>query len=345
MTAGKSPILIWGAGAIGGTIGAYLARAGEEVHFADIVEDHVWRIDSDGLRIDGPVDVFTARAQAMLPGEVDGSYGRILLAVKAQHTAEATRALMPHLAPDGYVVSCQNGMNEPEIAAIVGAERTIGAFVNFGADWQGPGHVTFGGRGAVVIGELDGRITPRAEALLNTLQVFEPDALLSDNIFGYLWSKAAWGTVLKAEALTDETIVGFLTRPELTPLAAGLIRSVLRIALADGVTPMPFQKFRPEAFLAGDAEAATCLAEIAASRAGSTKLYSGVWRDIMVRRRKTEVPYQLAPVVAAGRRQGLPVATLEGLIERIRAAETGTPVTGIAIALELNDIARAEGLL
>ena len=67
--------------------------------------------------------------------------------------------------PTGCVVSAQNGLNERVIAEAVGRERTIGCFVNFGADYMGPGVVMYGGRGAVVVGELDGAVTPRIERL------------------------------------------------------------------------------------------------------------------------------------------------------------------------------------
>ena len=146
-------ILIWGAGAIGGVVGAYLAKAGRDVTFVDIVPEHVAAIrdPAAGLRITGPVDAFTVSAAASTPGEVSGTWPRICLAVKAHHTEEACRQLLPYLAADGYVLSLQNGLNENTIAEIVGRERTVGAFVNFGADWIAPGEIMYGGRGAVVI--------------------------------------------------------------------------------------------------------------------------------------------------------------------------------------------------
>ena len=70
-------------------------------------------------------------------------------------------ALVPHLADDGHVVSLQNGLCERAIADIVGRARTIGAFVNFGADWIAPGRILYSNRGAVALGEIDGTITPR----------------------------------------------------------------------------------------------------------------------------------------------------------------------------------------
>ena len=97
----------------------------------------------------------------------------MLLCVKAQDTRGGRRALAPHLADDGYVVSAQNGLNELAIAEIVGEPRTIGCFVNFGADYMEPGVVHYGGRGAVVIGEIDGTITPRIEELHALLLQFD----------------------------------------------------------------------------------------------------------------------------------------------------------------------------
>ncbi|MCB0050398.1 MAG: hypothetical protein KDE24_12755, partial [Caldilinea sp.] len=103
-------------------------------------------------------------AHAFTPETMTGHFDHILLCVKAQDTADAARALAPHLAEGGYVVSLQNGLNELVIAGVVGRERTVGAFVNFGADYLEPGLVLYGGRGAVVLGELDGRRTERIAA-------------------------------------------------------------------------------------------------------------------------------------------------------------------------------------
>ena len=86
-------ILIWGAGAIGGSVGAWLKRAGHDVTLVDVVAEHVAAIRNQGLRITGPVEEFAVTAPAFVPGELTGTWQRIFLAVKAQHTEEATRAL------------------------------------------------------------------------------------------------------------------------------------------------------------------------------------------------------------------------------------------------------------
>ena len=152
----SAPILIWGAGAIGASFGANLVRLGHKVVFVDNVPEHVAAINANGLEIVGPIVQMVVKVPAFLPEEVTGQFDRVFLCVKALHTEAATMALAPHLAADGYVVSAQNGLNELVIEKIVGRERTIGCFVNFGADYLEPGIVQYSGRGAFVVGELDG---------------------------------------------------------------------------------------------------------------------------------------------------------------------------------------------
>jgi 2-dehydropantoate 2-reductase len=113
--------LIWGAGAIGGTLGAYLARAGNDVTVVDTVVEHVDAITRGGLRVTGPIDEFTVRVPAFTPQTLSGTWDEIILATKAHHTGSAIRALLPHLTAGGYVVSAQNGLNELAIADVVGA--------------------------------------------------------------------------------------------------------------------------------------------------------------------------------------------------------------------------------
>src|SRR3954449_7262292 len=178
------PILIWGAGAIGGTIGAYWRRAGLDVLLVDKVAEHVETCRTTGLAIEGPVESFTQVIAAATPDEIEGVYRRVVLAVKAQHTEAALDRLAPHLAAEGCVLSAQNGLNELAIARRVGPERTMGCFVNFGADWLGPGRILYGNRGAVVVGEVDGSIRDRTREMHGLLRIFEPDALLTDDIWG-----------------------------------------------------------------------------------------------------------------------------------------------------------------
>lgn len=320
-------VLVWGAGAIGGTVGAYLVRAGHDVTFVDVEAAHVAAIRGPGLGIAGPVDAFSITAPALLPGEVTGTWPCILLCVKAHHTADACHALLPHLAGDGHVVSLQNGLCETVIGGIVGQGRTVGAFVNFGADWMGPGEILYGNRGAVVVGELDGQDTPRLRRLHTLMQLFEPDAVITSDIWSYLWGKLGYGAMLFAQALGDKGIADCLARPELLPVWRALGGEAVAVALAEGVEPRGFNGFEPAAFRPGATEdaARASVAAMAAFSRPSAKTHSGVWRDIAVRRRRTEVDAQIAPIIAIGARHGIACPAITKLVALVHAAEAGRP--------------------
>jgi len=318
----RSRFLVWGAGAIGGTLGAYLALDGNDVTMVDTCLEHVTAIAHDGLHITGPIDDFVVRVPAFTPQTLGGTWDEIILATKAHHTDAAVRALGQHLAAGGCVVSAQNGLNELTIAEVVGAERTVGAFVNFGADYLEPGVIHYAGRGAVVVGEIDGRITPRVTAIRDAWQRFDARAIVSGNIWGYLWGKEAYGAMLFATALTNESIADALAMPSYRDLYVALAREVLAVAAARRVQPEAFDGFDPSAYLttasAGAAERS--LDALVAHNRRSAKSHSGIWRDLAVRRRPTEVDAQLGIVVTLGAAAGVPTpltARLVGLIHEI----------------------------
>jgi 2-dehydropantoate 2-reductase len=333
------PIVIWGSGAIGGTIGAHLSHAGHDVFYVDVVPEHVAAIEAGKLTIEGPITNLTTGGRAATPDRVTGKHKLIIVAVKAHHTEAATRALLPHLAEDGAVVSCQNGLNELVIADIVGRERTIGSFVNFGADYIEPGRIMYGVRGAVVVGELDGAATPRIEALHRQLQIFEPDAVLSDNVFGYLWGKAAYGAILKTSALTNHSIADFMADPGRKALIIAFVREILSVAAAEKATPLGFDGFDPLPFLGGDmAKIDATIDHMVTYNRGSAKTHSGIWRDLAVRKRQTDVAAQLAPVRAAAKRHGVATPLADKLVELITGIEQG----GLRQGDELADRLSAE---
>ncbi|MCY0096790.1 ketopantoate reductase family protein [Hoeflea ulvae] len=319
------PVLIWGAGAIGGILGAYWARAGVPVLMVDIVSEHVTACATTGLRIEGPVEEFTQVVPCVTPDQVQGSYSRIVLAVKAQATDSALDELMPHLAEDGFVLSAQNGLNEHTIAARVGENRTMGAFVNYGADWIAPGRILFGNRGAVVVGEIDGSARPRAAEMHALLQIFEPDAVLTQDIWAYLWGKLGYGAMLFATALTPDSMTKNFADPARGPALIGLAREVMRTAVAEGVDPKPFNGFEPGAFMPGAADAAALqsLADLAEFNSGTAKTHTGIYRDLAVRKRKTEVDPQVGAVALIAARHGVDTPLLRRLVELIHDIEDG----------------------
>jgi 2-dehydropantoate 2-reductase len=319
-------LLVWGAGAIGGTVGAHLARRGHDVTLVDIDADHVARMRNPtrGLAITGPIAEFSLPVAAATPESLVGTWDCVLLAVKAHHTENACRAVLPHLSRAGYVVSLQNGLCETMIAAVVGRERTIGCFVNFAGDFLEPGLIRYGQRGTLAVGELDGRMTARLAALESLLRDFEPNAFATDDIWAFLWGKLGFAALLYGTALGISPMAPLLERADLLPVWRALCGEVMAVAHAEGVRPRPFDGFDPDAFLPGAprAAAASIAAMVAIMRSGA-KTHSGYWRDIAVRRRRTEIDAQIVPVLAIADRHGIACPTLHRLVELVHALESG----------------------
>jgi len=347
------PFTIVGAGAIGGTLGAYLSRAGHDVLLVDSVPEHVEAMTRDGLAIEGQ-ESFRVRVPAVGPEELVRRGRRldtVLLAVKALHTEAALDPLLPLLGPDSVIVSMQNGLNERVIAARVGAERTVGAFVNFGADYLSPGRVMYGGSGALYLGELDGRSTPRVLGLASILRsAFLHNTQVTDNIWGYLWGKMGYASMLFATATVDETMADVLADPDNGPLMANLAAEVIQTAEAEGVRSEGFDGYDPAAMRFGTPRRwdpiRASLDRLAEFNRHSLKQKSGIWRDLVVRRRRTEVDLHVGAVVEIAGTHGVRVPLNAGLVEIMHDLEAGRrPLApaNLAELRRLNDLSYGKG--
>jgi len=126
-------IVIMGAGAVGGYAGAHMAQAGEDVTFIDPWPEHVETIRTQGLRISHLRDIpeFTAKARALHLMEVqhlvkEKPIDIAFVCMKSYDTAWATMMISQYLAPNGFVVSLQNCMNEETVAGVVGWGKVVG---------------------------------------------------------------------------------------------------------------------------------------------------------------------------------------------------------------------------
>jgi 2-dehydropantoate 2-reductase len=324
-------VTIYGAGAIGGLVGAYMARAGEDVLLVDKVAEHVDAMNKNGLRISG-FESFTVPVRACVPADLRGPLGVTFLAVKSQDTEAALDVLTPLAGPHTVLVSLQNGMNPPRLAARVGAERVVAAFVSFPADWQGPGHIEHGGAGNVWLGEMDGRLTERL-ARIQKLVAHAVGAHVTDNIFGYLWAKQIDCSLLFAQAVTDETMADTFGNPRYQPLLIALVGEGVGVAQAAGVTPRGFDGFDPLAMrprTAGEVtEARAVLDRFAGYNRGLVKVRSGPWRDMAVRKRPTEVDHMVGWVIAEGRARGIAMPLNERLVAQVKEIESGVRQRGL----------------
>ena len=320
-------ITVYGAGAIGGSTGARLAQAGHDVLLVDKAADHVAAMNGGGLTFDSRQGSVTIAVRAITPDGLGTGLELVLLAVKSQDTPAALQVLGSRLAPGGAIVSLQNGLNEEFIARAVGAERTVGCLVNWAADWQAPGRILHGGDGALVLGELDGRRSERVQELAKLLDVVSPTRV-SDNILGYTWAKHVYGALLVATAVVDAHVYEVVERsPEIQQMLVMLTLENMAVAERAGIRLLSFDEYDPADYHAaarGDAAARTrAMTSIATHYRAAVKTKTGIWRDLAVRKRKTEVGALLGTTVAKARELGLAMPLTERLIAMIEDLETG----------------------
>ena len=327
-------VTVVGAGAIGGFVAARLLQAGVDVAVVEANEEHAAVMRADGLRVGGAAS-FHVRPRVLLPDEVEGRLGTVLLAVKARHTADAMATIAPRLACDGCVVSLQNGLEEYRIAGAVGAGRTVGAALTFGGHYAAPGEIVYGGPGSLHVGELDGARTDRIDALAELLAHAHP-AEVTDRIFSVLWGKTALGAFYFATALVDADVVEILDHEEHLPLLGELVAEVARVAAAEGIALEPVDGFDPEAFLHGGA-AGTAASWESQRRywRGLDARRTGVWRDLNVHRRPTELREIVGPVLERAHLHRVEVPLLERLFALVVAAERGRLQSGYRALDEL----------
>jgi 2-dehydropantoate 2-reductase len=325
--------VVLGCGAIGGTVAAGLVRDGHDVLVSDADPAVVAAVNENGLRIEGPIEDFTVRVPAVLPADLPERLDcPVLVACKSQHTAAAAASLAGRMHGDGFVVSLQNGLNAEQLAAVVGPDRVVESFVNTGADVIAPGVVLRGSREPLLIGEIDGTVSDRVKALVADIA----DAEVTEHVIGHLWGKEAYGAMLAAIAVSDLSIADGLEDPAYAPLLVAVAREVLDQA---PVTPMGFDGFDPD-----DLEGS--LAPLVAFNRRSAKTHSGIYRDLMVRHRPTEVPahigglkgpmlrrvVELITEIEQGRRT-CEVANLDLLAAYERLERLGRPVNAVAAVI------------
>lgn len=195
-------IVVVGAGAIGGYAGGHMTRAGHDVTLVDAWPEHVEYMRKHGIQLSGmtPEETHSIKVNALHITDVqrfckERPIDIAFVCVKSYDTEWATHLVKPYLAPDGFVVSLQNCINEERIAAIVGWGKTLGCIASLvAAELYAPGHVKrtvpMGGDKHMVfrVGEVHGRITPRAEEVAQLLRAAD-SAKVTTNLWGERWSK------------------------------------------------------------------------------------------------------------------------------------------------------------
>jgi 2-dehydropantoate 2-reductase len=299
-------ITILGAGAIGGLAGAWMSRAGHDVLLVDRWAEHVAALNAHGLRVDGVRGDHVIPVKAATPDQLTAPLSTVLLATKSQHTIEALRGVLPLLSNDSVVVSFQNGFNEPDMIAFLdangldGQRMVMGSIPNYGGALVDPGHVEFVHEGPIQLGELQGPRSARLADLADKLSALT-NVQVSDHIWGQIWAKEVYAAQVVFSALADARIHETLGVERYARVAGAIVREALEIAQANGVVVEAFDFFDPANYqpktpadtrklLDNIAHAIWLLKKDQKPQTHAFKKKgSGIWWDIVYRKRASEV--------------------------------------------------------
>jgi 2-dehydropantoate 2-reductase len=315
---------IIGAGAIGGLAGAYMTRAGHDVLLVDRSAPHVEAMKAKGLFIEGVRGTLTVPVRATTPERLRAPLEAVLLATQSQHTLEAVHQILPLMTADTFIVSYQNGFNEPDIqrlmneARLDGARQVLGSIPNYGGAVLGPGHLEFVHEGPIQLGEMDGADTPRLRELARCLSAVTK-VELSDHIWAQIWTKEVYSAQGLFCGLVDAHIRETLGVERWARIAAAIVREALLIAEANGIEVQAVDFFDPANYKP---------VTPADTRRLLDNMGAGISWNIVYRHRASEVRSSNGKLVEYGREVGADVRLNERLCTMIDEIERGTRSLG-----------------
>jgi 2-dehydropantoate 2-reductase len=230
-------IVVMGSGGVGGYFGAKLLRAGAEVTMV-ARGLHLETMRRAGLAVRSAVDgesVVRPAAVERLEGVARADV--VLFCVKSFDTDDAAARLWSVLGPDTPVLSLQNGVdNEDKIDAQLGVGRAMGGVAQVFATIEAPGVIRHHAGGRIVLGELDGRVSERAERVRDAFARAEIPVELSKDIRRALWEKYVLiCAVAGLTAVTRETIGVVRQTPATWRLFRVILEEATALARAAGV--------------------------------------------------------------------------------------------------------------
>ena len=346
-------IAIVAAGAVGGYVGAHLARAGFDPVLIDAWPAHVEAMRARGLSISGttPEEAFTAKVRALDVCDVpqlarEAPFDIAFICPKSYDTEWAAALIRPYLAGDGVAVSLQNCMNDERLAAVVGPERTLGCIASkIMVDLHEPGRVhrgvAKGGRDYTIfrVGELDGRESERARNIARLLETSD-SAKMTTNLRGERWSKLVANCMENglsaATGMTGNEVARSAPHRRFMIRLAG---EAIRIGQAAGYALEPVVGLDAEQFARaaeGDTDAMAALEEIllAAARKRSDTQVASMGQD-MRKGRRTEIEFMNGHVVAVARAIGREAPLSAALTDLVLKVERGALKADPALITDL----------
>jgi len=331
-------IVFMGAGAVGSYVGGHIARSGEDVTLIDPWPEHIETIKNSGLHVSNTQGEFTVHVRALHLHEVQSLFktpvDMAFICTKSYDTEWATMMIKQYLAPDGFMVSLQNSINEERIANIVGWGKVVGCIAStISVNAYKAGHVmrtTQPGGAAYTIfrvGEVHGRITQRVQDLARMLSPID-STKVTTNLWGERWTKLTMNAMGNGvSAVTGLNSKGMVTLEAPRRLSIRLGGEAIRVGQALGFELESMQGMPPEKWVAAAAGDPAALEEVEGAMLAGLKRRTEEGRpstaqDIL-KGRRTEIDFINGLVAAKGQEVGIPAPTHVALTALVKRVERG----------------------
>jgi 2-dehydropantoate 2-reductase len=333
-------IVFFGAGAVGGYVGAHLTRAGEDISLVDPWPEHVDAINRDGMHLGGSQGDHVVRVRALHVGDVQ-SFTRkpvdiAIICTKSYDTEWAALMIKQYLTPQGYLVSMQNGVNEERIARVAGWGKTVGCIIStISVNCYKPAHISRYQEPSATtkhtvfrVGEVHGRVTARATELAGILGAVDR-AAVTQNLWGERWTKLTANTIthgiLGATGQDNRTV--YVERGHAHRLGVKLAAEAIAVGRAQGYELGTILGIQPDDWLAAGSGDAAALKKVQDGLAAwmATLLepsQSSVGRDV-ARGRRSEIDFTNGLVAEKGDEVGVPAPTHAALTALVRKIDAG----------------------
>ena len=319
-------IILVGAGSIGGTTAVMLKEHGADIQIVEANALRAETIRTSGLRLTGALgdhcETFTVYESIDSLTEV---YDVCIIATKYFALEAVAQQMLPYVKADGMFVSMQNGICTGILSSVVGAHRTVGCMIGFGATLQKDGSVNVTSKGELMLGRLDGVIDDDLKALVKIYNGLLPTKAV-DNIDARLYSKLIVNSCINSiAALTGETVGRMLQTKQAKLVFLEIAREATLVSKKMGLKVPPYAKvLNYNLLLLSEADwfknICCALVSVVGKRFGDVRPSTLQSLD---RGEKTEIDIFNGYIVKNGEKTGVPTPVNRQIYDFIKRIEAG----------------------
>lgn len=235
---------IYGAGAMGTVLGAYVAKAGKQIDLINRNRAHIEAMKKNGAHIIGTV-VFTQPVCALFPEEMSGRYDLIFLMTKQKDNPKTIAFLKNFLSENGVICTMQNGLPEVLVSEMIGADNTYGCAVAWGATFHGEGVSELTSEPEALTFALGayGKADERLDKIKEYLECMGR-VTVEENFIGARWSKLLINAAFSGISTFTGLTFGEISKHKIgKKTALAVMRECIEVATAAGISLEKIQEY------------------------------------------------------------------------------------------------------